>query len=104
PLVNYKNSAILGISSIDNKLQRCYLTLTFDHRITEGKRVAEFLSALKNRIESFRNENNNPLVNDISCYKCRKKLKDDLANIAFVKCITPQGMDSYVCQSCFKGF
>ena len=54
PLVNMMNSAILGVSSIDEKLQRCILTVTFDHRVTEGKLVAQFLNELKLRIESYK--------------------------------------------------
>ena len=53
PLVNYKQSAILGISSVDKKLERLNLSLTFDHRITEGKMAAQFLSKLVKAIEEF---------------------------------------------------
>ena len=53
PLVNYKQSAILGISSVDKKLERLNLSLTFDHRITEGKMAAQFLSKLAKAIEEF---------------------------------------------------
>ena len=49
PLINFMNSAILGISSIDEKLDRCIYTVTFDHRVTEGKLVAGFLKDLKDR-------------------------------------------------------
>jgi pyruvate/2-oxoglutarate dehydrogenase complex dihydrolipoamide acyltransferase (E2) component len=46
PLINYKQSAILGISSIDKKLDRFTLSLSFDHRITEGKLASIFLTDL----------------------------------------------------------
>jgi pyruvate/2-oxoglutarate dehydrogenase complex dihydrolipoamide acyltransferase (E2) component len=46
PLINYKQSAILGLSSIDKKLNRLTLSLSFDHRVTEGKLATNFLSDL----------------------------------------------------------
>jgi pyruvate dehydrogenase E2 component (dihydrolipoamide acetyltransferase) len=104
PLVNMMNSGILGVSAIDDKLQRCTLSLTFDHRVTEGKLVAQFLNELKNRLESYRAKNHSYPVKDIVCYKCTKSLADDLADVGFVKSITPQGKEGYLCQSCLKGF
>ncbi|OQP49443.1 2-oxo acid dehydrogenase subunit E2 [Niastella populi] len=104
PLVNMMNSGILGVSSIDEKLQRCTLSCTFDHRVTEGKLVAAFLRELANRLESYRATNHNYPTKDILCYKCSKSLQDDLGDVGFVKSITPDGKDGYICQSCLKGF
>ena len=98
------NSAILGISSIDEKLQRFTLSLTFDHRVTEGKTVAGFLQELKLRLQSYQSKYHPYLNQDIACFKCFKQLKDDLADVGFSKCITPKGEEAYICQSCFKGF
>ena len=56
PLINMMNSAILGVSSIDEKLHSCMLSLTFDHRVTEGKLAAQFLGELKGRIESYQSK------------------------------------------------
>ena len=53
PLINYKQAAILGISSVDKKLERFSMSLTFDHRVTEGRLAAKFLSDLVNRIEEY---------------------------------------------------
>jgi pyruvate/2-oxoglutarate dehydrogenase complex dihydrolipoamide acyltransferase (E2) component len=104
PLINMMNSAILGVSAIDQKLNRCTLSLSFDHRVTEGKTVALFLGELKARMASYQTKYH-PLPNqDISCYKCYKKLNEDLGEIGFVKCITPAGEEAYICQACFKGF
>jgi len=107
PLINMKNSAILGISSIDSE-GKCIISMSFDHRVSEGKQVALFLTELKNRIESYsapvysqKPESN---LNSIACYRCFKTLNDDIAQIGFAKCITPQGAEGYICQSCFKGF
>jgi pyruvate/2-oxoglutarate dehydrogenase complex dihydrolipoamide acyltransferase (E2) component len=104
PLVNMMNSAILGVSAIDDKLQRCTLSCTFDHRVTEGKLVAVFLKELANRLESYRATDHAHAVKDIICYKCSKSLEDELSDVGFVKSITPDGKEGYICQSCLKGF
>lgn len=102
PLINMMNSSILGVSAIDEKLQRCILSMTFDHRVTEGKLVATFLRELKDRLESYRSD---ALPGkDIACFKCLKSLQEDLADTGFVKCVTPQGKEGYICQACLKGF
>jgi len=103
PLVNMMNSGILGISSVDEKLQRCTLNLTFDHRVTEGKLVTQFLKELKERVESYKASNPMSTV-EINCYKCMKSVKDDLSDVGFMKCMTTSGTEGYICQSCLNGF
>jgi pyruvate/2-oxoglutarate dehydrogenase complex dihydrolipoamide acyltransferase (E2) component len=103
PLVNFMNSAILGISSIDEKLQRCIYTVAFDHRVTEGKFVSGFLKDLKGRLESYQS-NHFARRHEITCFKCFRSLEEDLSDVGFSKCITPQGEDAFICQSCLKGF
>ncbi len=51
PLVNSHQSAILGVSAVDKALKRFSLSLSFDHRVTEGKSVSMFLSDLAKNIE-----------------------------------------------------
>lgn len=104
PLVNMMNSAILGVSSIDEKLNRCMLSVTFDHRVTEGKLVAQFLHELKDRLESYQSKHHPGVNQNINCFKCFKTLKEDLSDVGFTKCITPKGEEAYICQSCLKGF
>ncbi len=103
PLINTMNSAILGISSVDEKLERCMLSLTFDHRVTEGKAVAQFLKELKERIESYR-AGALYRTTVISCFKCYTTLAEDLTDVGFASCIKPNGETGYICQRCFKGF
>jgi pyruvate dehydrogenase E2 component (dihydrolipoamide acetyltransferase) len=103
PLVNRMNSAILGVSSIDSKLQRCMLSLTFDHRVTEGRTAARFLKELTERLESYRPSDGSFRM-DIVCFKCFKTLREDLGGAGFVRCVTPEGADGYICQACLKGF
>ncbi|HVW61763.1 MAG TPA: 2-oxo acid dehydrogenase subunit E2 [Puia sp.] len=104
PLVNKMNSSILGISAIDGKLQRCTLSLTFDHRVTEGKQAAQFLKELKDRLESYRAVDTRSVLRDVACFKCLKTIREDLSGVGFARCITPEGKDGYICQSCLKGF
>jgi len=103
PLINKKNAAILGISSNDKKLQRTMLSLTFDHRITDGKKATIFLRELKTRIESYKNSDNE-INTTIKCFKCMKTLKDDFNDVGFLKTITKNGNENYICQTCFSGF
>jgi pyruvate/2-oxoglutarate dehydrogenase complex dihydrolipoamide acyltransferase (E2) component len=103
PLVNKMNSAILGISAIDGKLQRCTLSLTFDHRVTEGKLAARFLKELKERLETYRPAEG-AFHRDIACFKCYRTLREDLGGAGFVRCVTPDGKDGFICQACLKGF
>ena len=56
PLINYKQSAVLGISSFDNKLKRFTLSLSFDHRVTEGKVASKFLSELSTVLKKYNNK------------------------------------------------
>ncbi|MBN9379468.1 MAG: 2-oxo acid dehydrogenase subunit E2 [Chitinophagaceae bacterium] len=104
PLVNKMNSSILGISAIDARLQRCTLSLTFDHRVTEGKLAAQFLKELKDRLESYRAVDTQAALRGVTCFKCLKTLGEDLSGVGFARCITPEGKDGYICQSCLKGF
>jgi len=52
PLVNGFQSAILGLGAPDRTLGRQYLTLSFDHRVTTGRRAAQFLRRLKDECEA----------------------------------------------------
>jgi pyruvate/2-oxoglutarate dehydrogenase complex dihydrolipoamide acyltransferase (E2) component len=103
PLINTMNSAILGVSSIDEQLNRCMLSITFDHRVTEGKTVARFLKELKERMESYR-PGEIYKTKIITCFKCDTTLEDDLTDVGFAACIKPDGQTGYICQRCFKGF
>ncbi|WP_213318649.1 dihydrolipoamide acetyltransferase family protein [Chlamydiifrater volucris] len=63
PIIHYPEIAILGIGTIQKRVmvkeddslairKMMYITLTFDHRVIDGIYGSEFLTALKNRIES----------------------------------------------------
>ncbi len=104
PLVNMNNSAILGVSAIDKKLNRSILSLTFDHRVTDGNTAASFLKELAMRVESYKSKEKIFDAKKITCYKCHKTLYDELGNVGFVQCVTQEGAEAFVCQSCLKGF
>ncbi len=59
PLVNSKQCAILGISSVDKLLNRFTLSLSFDHRVTTGKQASDFLNKLSENISNYAGEGNN---------------------------------------------
>lgn len=104
PLINAKQSAILGISSIDMELNRLVMTLTFDHRITEGKRVSDFLARLKNRIESYSKvqKNQNFDLKTKVCFKCKKSLEDEInyGGIGFLRIDAGVNKEMYICFEC----
>jgi len=101
PLINTKQSAILGVSQIDKKFRRFVLTLVFDHRVTEGRVASNFLVDLKNRIESFRQE-----ALDVKCASCFKSLYEDrgMGGIGLIKIINHNGKEELVCRVCLGGF
>ena len=52
PVLNHKQSAILGICAERPAAGSRDLILTFDHRLSDGMRAAKFLTALRERLES----------------------------------------------------
>lgn len=110
PLINSKQSAILGISQLDKKLNRFYLTLVFDHRVTEGRVASEFLFELKNRLESYSRGNKGKLNEesklDVRCGNCLKSLQEDhnLSGLGMVKIIDHRGKENYLCCVCLAGY
>ena len=107
PLINSKQSAILGISKIDEKLDRFFLTLVFDHRITEGRTASIFLSELKERIESYEAtiHQDSPTPSNISCSKCLKSHEEErsLNGVGMIKIINDSGVDDHICIVCLLG-
>jgi 2-oxoglutarate dehydrogenase E2 component (dihydrolipoamide succinyltransferase) len=113
PLINKEQSAILGISTIDDKLKRCILSLTFDHRVTAGKQASIFLGELKARIESYdlaRQEEETgerlKLKRAQKCSICMKTLKEDeeLNGIGFLRLLDHNGTEQQICQICLARF
>jgi pyruvate/2-oxoglutarate dehydrogenase complex dihydrolipoamide acyltransferase (E2) component len=97
PLVNANNSAILGVSSIDFEKNQFNLSLTFDHRMTEGRYASQFLKDLKTRLESYCVKSTDHII----CYKCQKHLSEDLNDRGFLKVVRASGDDSFICDICY---
>lgn len=106
PLVNKDNSAILGISKINEKLNQCILSISFDHRVTSGKYAGNFLEELKLRIESFAvgNKAMAKTTAVFECYKCLKNIGDDCNDIGFIKVQTKSGEEKLICDTCLSTF
>ena len=125
PLINKNQSAILGISGVDGKLQRVTFSLVFDHRVTEGMRAGQFLNELKERVESYAPNANSPNeskivtagpaqtksddsfdVQVISCHRCMKSLEEDaaLSGPGLLKIVLPDGRQAALCRDCLLGF
>lgn len=111
PLINKGQSAILGVSAVDQELKRVLLTLTFDHRVADGKDASQFLRDLKTRIESYDLNQSiandvAPRVKDVKCKTCFKSLQEDkkMQGVGFVRVLTHDGQTGYSCLSCLLGW
>ena len=103
PLINKANSAILGISKIDTILNRTILSLSFDHRVTEGKTAGNFLSELKTRLESY-SLSKKTTPQNYTCYKCLKNISEDMNDVGFIKVVTQRGEEKLICDMCLFNF
>jgi hypothetical protein len=105
PLVNNNNSCILGISSLNK--EEFIIDLSFDHRLTSGKEVSQFLNDLKFRLETRfnkANENIKKSLFDVKCLKCYRDLDEDMdGNIFFQKVINSK-YNGFICSNCLNGF
>lgn len=103
PLINKNNAAILGIARIDKKTGACILSLSFDHRVTEGKYASNFLSELKTRLESYSLSDDETLKLMV-CYRCLKEITEDLNDTGFIKVQTKNGDEKLICDICLFKF
>jgi len=105
PLVNNNNSCILGVSSLHK--DEFIIDLSFDHRLTSGKEVSQFLGDLKFRLEARFNKGlreYNESLPDIQCVKCYRDLTEDIdGNIFFQKVINSK-YNGYICSNCLNGW
>ena len=100
PLVNFKNSAILGISGDENRL---VLDLSFDHRVSNGREATLFLKELERRLTA-RDTKLPPSgkLKVVECSKCFKKSDED-SDEYFVPIINQKG-EGYLCSVCLDGW
>ncbi len=109
PLISQGQSAILGIGSDrTTKEEAFFLTLAFNHRLTEGRAAARFLAELRERLEAHsivESESRAAFDADSAkpfCALCQR----DSAQLAGIKAILlksemPAG---FVCSLCVAGW
>lgn len=103
PLVNYNNSAVLGICGINNNSFN--VELSFDHRISSGLEVSGFLNELRDRVESrfVNNPNSSTVPEIVECQICLRGSNDDLnGNLLFLK-VSNSKFRGHICSNCFNG-
>jgi len=103
PLVNARQSAMLGISAIDDRTGTFDLAISFDHRVTEGRYAAGFLIELKTRLEALLGQS---FMKEARCFRCSKTLAEDRekSGIGMYKIIKHDGSEDLICQTCAAGW
>jgi len=102
PLINGRQTLFLGLGK---KSKYAYEILAaFDHRVSEGLSVANFLAELKFRVLSYF-INRDGVIN-ASCYVCGKSMCEELAlgHRGFIKMTLANGEDENLCRNCFEGW
>lgn len=102
PLINNRQAGILAIGAEQPGIQGFMLACAFDHRVTTGKVVAEFLRDLSARLaghcESIRPRDPSPP----SCSRCLATLDELRAGQAFlIPSVEPEG---FICSTCLAGY
>jgi pyruvate/2-oxoglutarate dehydrogenase complex dihydrolipoamide acyltransferase (E2) component len=107
PLINSRQSAILGIGAdgIDENGEGVgfMLNCAFDHRLTGGKQVAEFLRELSMRLSAHRKsfQEKEAAANPACCSRCLQTVEQlRRFEAMLVSSIEPKG---YVCSLCLRG-
>jgi len=107
PLINFHQSAILGVCAEDIKLHRLKLNLTFDHRCSNGKEASRFLDDLKERLGHYKISNvSGKLGSAQKCFRCFKTLAEDhnLGGRGLVQIKTFNKSDASICFNCLLGY
>jgi pyruvate/2-oxoglutarate dehydrogenase complex dihydrolipoamide acyltransferase (E2) component len=94
PLLNGNQALMLGVTATDKGFS---LQCSFDHRVTEGMRIAVFLEKLREGLSPH-------LINDpcIRCGICEKTIEEEL-QVGRRGMLEIHGVDSsfYCCRECF---
>jgi len=102
PLLNGAQSLILGLS---RRTPHSYsVAASFDHRVSDGLMVSEFLGKLNERVVSyFRSSTERP---EPSCFLCAKTMSEELkfGNRAMLTVKRADGTDAVMCRNCFEGW
>jgi pyruvate/2-oxoglutarate dehydrogenase complex dihydrolipoamide acyltransferase (E2) component len=104
PLLPSGQSCILGITRDSASVFRLFAG--FDHRVTEGREVAQFLGELSTRLQSFASSIAAPPA-ALSCDYCHKTLAEAVTRSkdkGFLSVINGQGSKALCCASCWNGW
>jgi pyruvate/2-oxoglutarate dehydrogenase complex dihydrolipoamide acyltransferase (E2) component len=104
PLLPRGQSCIIGITH--DQASGFRLFAGFDHRVTEGREVAAFLTALGERVTSFGRRNIDP-AKATSCSFCGKTLAEAIGRAkdkGFLSVVGAKGEPALCCASCWNGW
>ena len=102
PLINGHQTLILGVVRKSKYVYEIFAS--FDHRVSEGLTVVNFLADLKSRVLSYYLDQGG-IVN-VSCYACGKSMAEELGlgHRGFIKMTLANGEDENLCRNCFEGW
>jgi pyruvate dehydrogenase E2 component (dihydrolipoamide acetyltransferase) len=104
PLISQGQSAILGVGSDRSQREEVfYLTLAFDHQLTEGRAAARFLTELRERLEAHSTlESDAAAAAEPFCLLCQR----DSGELAGIKAILlkSERPSGFVCSVCVAGW
>jgi hypothetical protein len=102
PLINGSQAFIIGIVKAKNGFQ---LYGTFDHRVTAGRRFADFLNELRNRIKLYFNFECLNTNHSLICFFCTKTIEEEKStgNRGLISINDGNG-NKLICRSCFDGW
>ena len=102
PLINGHQALILGVVRKSKYVFKIFAS--FDHRVSEGLTVVNFLEQLKSRIYSYFVDQNG--VANISCCICGKSMVEEVAlgHRGFIKITMANGEDENLCRNCIEGW
>ena len=98
PLISKNNSLMIGLSGEKKGIQ--VLTISFDHRVTDGLEVSNFMNEIiKNLNETLFK------VDEKSCFKCLKSIEEDneLDGPGLIS-IFNNGKVKLICKNCLTGW
>lgn len=102
PLINGHQALILGV--VRKSKYAFEIFASFDHRVSEGLTVVNFLAELKLRVLSYFFDQNG--VINATCYACGKSMVEELilGHRGFIKMTLSNGQDENLCRNCFEGW
>jgi pyruvate/2-oxoglutarate dehydrogenase complex dihydrolipoamide acyltransferase (E2) component len=105
PLLNTDQSLILGVTR--RGPNGFGLHASFDHRISEGLQVANFLGELRDRVQShYRSTASVSTSGVLRCSACDKGMKAELelGGRGLLRIALPDGSNGFLCRNCFQGW